>query len=90
MSVVCAIVDSILERHLYPEQAPWLIDDNRSDDNPSINGLITWAFALITYVFDSFSLDHALISRQFPKCYPDFAVHFHRSGQDLPSSLHLL
>lgn len=48
MSVVCGIVDSILERHFYPEQAPWLIGDNQSDDNPSINGLITWAFALIT------------------------------------------
>jgi len=50
MAVVCAIVDSILEHHYYPRQAPWLWGDNRSDDNPSINGLITFGFALITYV----------------------------------------
>jgi phospholipid-translocating ATPase len=50
MATVCAIVDSVLEHHYYPRQAPWLWGDNRSDDNPSINGLITWAFALITYV----------------------------------------
>jgi phospholipid-translocating ATPase len=49
MATVCAIVDSVLEHHYYPRQAPWLWGDNRSDDNPSINGLITWAFALITF-----------------------------------------
>ena len=49
MAAVCAIVDSILEHHDYPEQAPWLYDDNQSGDNPSINGLVTFAFALITY-----------------------------------------
>ena len=50
MAVVCAIVDSVLEHHYYPKQAPWLFGDNRSDDNPSINGLVTFGFALITYV----------------------------------------
>ena len=50
MATTCAIVDSVLEHHYYPRQAPWLWGDNRSDDNPSINGLITFAFALITYV----------------------------------------
>ncbi|KAH9043367.1 phospholipid-translocating P-type ATPase [Lactarius pseudohatsudake] len=49
MAVTCAIVDSVLEHHYYPKQAPWLWGDNRSDDNPSINGLITFAFALITF-----------------------------------------
>ncbi|THH16144.1 hypothetical protein EW146_g4435 [Bondarzewia mesenterica] len=49
MAVALAIVDSSLERHYYPRGAPWLFDDNRSDDNPSINGLVTWAFALITF-----------------------------------------
>lgn len=49
MAVACAITDSILEHRLYPKGAPWLYGDNQSDDNPSINGLITWAYALITF-----------------------------------------
>lgn len=54
MAVVCAIVDSILEKRDYPEGAPWLYDDDLKGDNPSINGLVTWAFALITFVLISF------------------------------------
>ena len=50
MATVCAIVDAVLEHRYYPRNAPWLYADNRSDDNPSINGVITWVFALITYV----------------------------------------
>jgi phospholipid-translocating ATPase len=50
MAVVCAIVDSALEHHYYPKQAPWLFRDNRSGDNPSINGLVTLLFAFITFV----------------------------------------
>jgi phospholipid-translocating ATPase len=50
MAVVCAIADSVLEHHYYPRQAPWLFDDNRGGDNPSINGLITLLFAFITFV----------------------------------------
>ncbi|KAJ3907391.1 phospholipid-translocating ATPase [Lentinula edodes] len=49
MATACAIVDSVLEKRDYPGGAPWLYDDNTSGDNPSINGLITWAFALITF-----------------------------------------
>jgi phospholipid-translocating ATPase len=49
MAVACGIVDSVLQHRDYPKGAPWLFGDNRSDDNPSINGLITFAFALITY-----------------------------------------
>ncbi|EIN07067.1 phospholipid-translocating ATPase [Punctularia strigosozonata HHB-11173 SS5] len=49
MAVACAVVDSVLELHYYPLMAPWLFDDNRSGDNPHINGLITFAFALITF-----------------------------------------
>ncbi|KAI0311567.1 hypothetical protein OF83DRAFT_1068591, partial [Amylostereum chailletii] len=49
MAVVCAIVDSVLEQRYFPRGAPWLFNDNRSDDNPHINGLVTWAFALITF-----------------------------------------
>lgn len=50
MAVVCAIADSALEHYYYPKQAPWLFGDNQSDDNPSINGLITLIFAFITSV----------------------------------------
>ncbi|TRM59263.1 hypothetical protein BD626DRAFT_508757 [Schizophyllum amplum] len=49
MSVVCGIVDSVLEQKYYPLGAPWLYGDDQNDDNPSINGLITWAFALLTF-----------------------------------------
>ena len=50
MAVVCGVIDSVLEHHYYPRQAPWLFNDNRKFDNPSINGLITLLFALITFV----------------------------------------
>ena len=48
MAVVCAIADSLLEKRFYPLGAPWLYLDNRTDDNPRINGIVTWAFALLT------------------------------------------
>jgi phospholipid-translocating ATPase len=50
MAVACAIADSVLEQNEEPQGAPWLYDDNLSDDNPSVNGLVTWAFALIVFV----------------------------------------
>ncbi|KAK0496771.1 phospholipid-translocating ATPase [Armillaria luteobubalina] len=49
MAVACAIADSVLEHQKYPQGAPWLYGDTQHDDNPSINGLVTWAFALITF-----------------------------------------
>ncbi|KAF9076326.1 phospholipid-translocating ATPase [Rhodocollybia butyracea] len=49
MATVCAIVDSVLEHRDYPRGAPWLYGANTSGDNPSINGLVTWAFALLTF-----------------------------------------
>jgi phospholipid-translocating ATPase len=49
MAVVCGIADSKIEAAQYPEGAPWLYGDDESSDNPKINGLITWAFALITF-----------------------------------------
>lgn len=49
MCVVCAIADSSLEKYYYPLGAPWLFADNQSDDNPSVNGVITFVFALITF-----------------------------------------
>lgn len=51
MAVVCAIIDSALEKEYVPLNAPWLYSDDHPDDNPSANGGITWAFALLTYVF---------------------------------------
>ena len=50
MAAVCGVIDSVLEHHYFPRQAPWLFDDNRSGDNPSMNGLITLLFAFITFV----------------------------------------
>ncbi len=51
MAVVCGIVDSILQHRDYPSGALWLYGDDRPGDNPSINGLVTLVFALITYGF---------------------------------------
>jgi len=50
MAVACGIADSQIEKQRYSEGAPWLYGDNTSSNNPNINGLITWAFALITSV----------------------------------------
>ncbi|KAJ3576886.1 hypothetical protein NP233_g123 [Leucocoprinus birnbaumii] len=49
MAMVCAIVDSYLEHRDQPNGALWLYNDNQSGDNPSINGLVTFVFALITF-----------------------------------------
>ncbi|KIM48588.1 hypothetical protein M413DRAFT_437796 [Hebeloma cylindrosporum] len=49
MAIICAIADSSLEKKYFPLNAPWLYGDNKSDDNPDINGLVTWAFALLTF-----------------------------------------
>lgn len=48
LAVICAIADSILEQQFFPLGAPWLFLDNSSGDNPKINGLVTFAFALLT------------------------------------------
>ena len=48
LAVVCAIADSVLERRFFPRGAPWLFLDDTSGDNPRINGLVTFAFALLT------------------------------------------
>ncbi len=49
MATALGIADAILEQRDYPLGAPWLYEDDRSSDNPQINGLITWLFALITF-----------------------------------------
>ncbi|KAL1937625.1 hypothetical protein VTO73DRAFT_13011 [Trametes versicolor] len=49
MGVTCGVADSLLEQHYYPLGAPWLYGDTQGDDNPKINGLITFIYALITF-----------------------------------------
>ena len=88
MAVVCAIVDSVLEHRLYPRGAPWLFDDNRSDDNPTINGLVTWAFALITYVGGPFFLSF-VFSRSFLFSSSFLSVRYDRFQNIVPISLYI-
>ncbi|KAH8825414.1 phospholipid-translocating ATPase [Flagelloscypha sp. PMI_526] len=49
MSVACAVSDTVNEHRDYPRGALWLYGADQPNDNPSINGLITWAYALITF-----------------------------------------
>lgn len=49
MAIVCGVAESSLEKYYSPLGAPWLYGDHQSDDNPSINGLTTLVFALITF-----------------------------------------
>jgi phospholipid-translocating ATPase len=49
MAVVCGVAESSLEKYYSPLGAPWLFGDNISDDNPSVNGITTLVFALITF-----------------------------------------
>lgn len=48
-AVACGVIDSILEQRNFDRGAPWEYGATHSDDNPKINGLVTWAFALITF-----------------------------------------
>ena len=50
MATVCAIADSVLEHRYFPLGALWLYGDDQSGDNPSINGLVTFAFSFLTSV----------------------------------------
>jgi hypothetical protein len=92
MATVCAISDSIIEHKQYPEGAPWLYDDDLSGDNPNINGLVTWAFALIRF-------SHLPCSNGVIKLNYTFQLSEHRSYlslyidrvcQDRASCIHLL
>ncbi|KAJ1308767.1 hypothetical protein OPQ81_004457 [Rhizoctonia solani] len=49
MAVVCAIVDSTLEKRAFKNGAYWMAFATQKDDNPNINGLVTFANALITF-----------------------------------------
>jgi hypothetical protein len=93
MAVPCAITDSYLEHIDYPAGAPWLYDDNSKTDNPSINGLVTWGFALVTLVFYSTCAVLRLNSTccpQIPEHRPYFSVYFHRVCQNPAGCLYIL
>ncbi|KAF9016585.1 phospholipid-translocating P-type ATPase [Hymenopellis radicata] len=85
MAVACAIADSVLEHQQYPKGAPWLYGDNRPGDNPSINGLVTFAFALIT--FQNIVPISLYISIEFVRTcqaafiYFDAAIYYEKTGQ---------
>ena len=49
MAITCAVVDAILEIRGINQSKYWLFSDDHKDDNPHINGLITFANALITF-----------------------------------------
>lgn len=49
MCVMCAVGDHILQRYYYPRNAYWLWGANTRGDNPNINGLISFANAMITF-----------------------------------------
>ncbi|KAH6908304.1 phospholipid-translocating ATPase [Coprinopsis sp. MPI-PUGE-AT-0042] len=49
MAVVCAVADYVLQSRYQPLGAPWLWGGDRPGNNPSINGTITFFFALITF-----------------------------------------
>lgn len=46
MCTMCAIVDHFLQVDMSDEGAYWLYGNNRSDDNPNINAVITFANAM--------------------------------------------
>jgi phospholipid-translocating ATPase len=49
MAVACAIAESIIDNQFFKRGAPWTLDENIPSQSPSINGLSTWANALITF-----------------------------------------
>ncbi|GAA5851367.1 hypothetical protein JCM9279_001119 [Rhodotorula babjevae] len=49
MTIMCALADHYIQVEKTPEGAYWLYGNDRSDDNPNINGVITWANALIAF-----------------------------------------
>jgi len=49
MTIMCALADHYIQVDKTPEGAYWLYGNDRGDDNPNINGVITWANALIAF-----------------------------------------
>lgn len=48
MAIVCGAVDSSQQKFFYPLNALWLYGADTGDNNPSINGLITTIYSLLT------------------------------------------
>jgi phospholipid-translocating ATPase len=48
LAAACGVAESTLEKRLSPLGAPWFYNDIYSDDNPRINGLITFIYAILT------------------------------------------
>jgi hypothetical protein len=90
MAVVCAIADALIEQKKYPENAYWLFDDNRSSDNPHINGIVTFANALITYARSSTDVPTVLTVPQLPEYYSHLAVPLYGVCTDCAGGIHLL
>jgi hypothetical protein len=93
MAVACAIADAILEQRGYPEGAPWLYADDQTDDNPHINGLVTWAFALITsvlhWILTLLYTDRVQLLIQVPKHCSYIPVHLGRIRANLSGRVYL-
>ncbi|CAO1621076.1 unnamed protein product [Sympodiomycopsis kandeliae] len=49
MAIGCAIADSLIEVHYFNLGAYWEFAASQGDDNPRINGLVTFGNALITF-----------------------------------------
>lgn len=49
MAVACAIAEAVIDKNFFKEGAPWTYNENTPSQTPSINGLATWANALITF-----------------------------------------
>lgn len=91
MAVVCAIVDFTQENHYAPLGAPWLYDDNLSNDNPRTNGAVTWAFALLTYALFYFRANEfTKLFIQVPRLGPNFTLSHYGSRPHGASDIHIL
>ena len=91
MAAACGIADSVLEHRDYKRQAPWLYGDNTSGDNSSINGLVTFAFALITYVARSFPYSSlTTFPLQLPEHCTYLSIHLYRVCSNMPGRIYLL
>ncbi|KAH8914962.1 phospholipid-translocating P-type ATPase [Atractiella rhizophila] len=49
MCVLCGVGDHFLEVYYYHRNSYWTVNENRSDDNPNFNGLITFLNGMITF-----------------------------------------
>ncbi|KAG6885886.1 hypothetical protein C0993_008405 [Termitomyces sp. T159_Od127] len=70
LATVDAIADSLNEVKYFPLDAPWLYGATLSDDNPRINGLITWIYSLLTYVSLLLVLSASHSSKRFQIIVP--------------------